>query len=226
MTPEAYEAWYATPRGRWITGVEYAMLRGMLAPEPGDTLLDVGCGTGHFTRRFARDGHTVVGIDPDADAVGWARGHTASGERYVRGRAEALPFPDRSFDVVASVAAIGFVRDPRAAIREMTRVARRRIALGTLHRRSLLCFEKGRPGREGGYAGARWHDAREARAWLEGLPVARVRLRSAVVLPGGGALARAVEAIWPRRLLAGAMLAIAADVVRGNDARPRGKLAP
>ena len=98
MTPEAYEAWYATPRGRWITGVEYAMLRGMLAPEPGDTLLDVGCGTGHFTRRFARDGHTVVGIDPDADAVGWARGHTASGERYVRGRAEALPFPDPCSD--------------------------------------------------------------------------------------------------------------------------------
>lgn len=44
--------------------------------------------------------------------------------------------------------------------------------------------------------------------------------------PRGGAFARAVEAIWPRRMLAGAMLAIAADVVRGNDARPRGTLAP
>lgn len=226
MTPDAYEAWYATPRGRWIGDAEYAMLRALAGPRPGDALLDVGCGTGHFTRRFARDCRAVVGIDPDAAAIGWARSHATSGERYVRGAAETLPFPDRSFDVVASVAAIGFVRDPFAAVREIVRVARRSVVLGLLNRRSLLHRAKGRPGSEGGYDGARWHDASDAVGLLAGLPVARVRLRSAVVLPGGGAVARAIEPHWPRGLLVGAMLAVAADVEEGAGAFVRGTLAP
>ena len=61
---------------------------------------------------------------------------------------------------------------------------------------------------------------------LAGLPVARVRLRSAVVLPGGGAVARAIEPHWPRGLLVGAMLAVAADVEEGAGAFVRGTLAP
>ena len=42
------------------------------------SVLDVGCGTGYFTRRFALDQTgTAAGIDPDEDAIGFARRHPA-----------------------------------------------------------------------------------------------------------------------------------------------------
>ena len=42
-------------RGRWIGQLEYSLVRGLLKPIPDESLLDVGCGTGYFTRCFARD---------------------------------------------------------------------------------------------------------------------------------------------------------------------------
>ena len=46
MNPADYEAWYHTPRGRWIGETEYALAARQLAPQAGDSLLDIGCGIG------------------------------------------------------------------------------------------------------------------------------------------------------------------------------------
>ena len=68
MDAATYDAWYHTPRGRWIGEVEYRLLHRMLARVPDATLLDVGCGTGYFTRRFAQDaGLRVTGLGPDGE---------------------------------------------------------------------------------------------------------------------------------------------------------------
>lgn len=44
MTPEEYDHWYASGRGRWIGETEYRLLVSELDCQPGDTILDVGCG--------------------------------------------------------------------------------------------------------------------------------------------------------------------------------------
>ena len=213
MKPDAYEAWYESPRGRWIGAVEYRLLASLLDPDPGASLLDVGCGTGHFTRLFARDvTGVVIGLDSDRDALTYATTHAAAGERYVAGAAESLPFPDRSFDFAVAVTALGFVRRQQEALRELTRVARKRFALGLLNRHSLLYLTKGRDGGSGGYHGAHWHTAAEIRSLLAFLPTTNVTLYSAIVLPHGGAFARVLERCWPQRILLGGFLAISGDL--------------
>ncbi len=68
MLTAEYDAWYQTPRGRGIGEPESGRWLRMLEARPGDSLLDVGCGTGYFTRQFARtDKLAVAGLDPNRD---------------------------------------------------------------------------------------------------------------------------------------------------------------
>lgn len=215
MRPQQYDAWYRTPRGAWIGDVEYRLLVDLLQPRAGETLLDVGCGTGWFTRRFAREaGMRATGLDPDDDWLAYAQAQARPGERFVQGRAERLPFPDRSVDCTTCITALCFVAGQEQALREMLRVTRRRIVLGLLNRASLLWLREGRAGGRGGYRGAHWHTAREVRRLFRDLPADDLRLRSAVFLPGGGRFARWVERRIPRTWLGGGFLAVSADVRR------------
>lgn len=212
MKPEAYEAWYDSPRGQWIGSVECALLESMLKPEPGSSLLDIGCGTGHFTRLFAKDIRgRVIGLDPNEDWLTYAHKHALHGEQYVAGLAESLPFPDRSFDFTASVTAFCFVSREEQALRELVRVTRRRFVLGLLNRYGLLYLQKGRKGGTGGYHGAHWHTPSEIRALFARLPVANLRLQTAIVLPPSAAIGRAVERFWPERILLGSFLAASGE---------------
>jgi len=216
MNPEDYDAWYETPRGRWIGEAEYSLLRSLLQPEMGSSLLDIGCGTGYFTRLFARDTQGfMVGIDPDRDWLAYARKQAAGAETFVRARAEALPFPDHAFDCTISVTALCFIANQAQALREMIRVTRRRFVLGLLNRRSLLYLEKGRAGGTGAYRDAHWHTASEVRTLLQALPVTRLSYRSAIFLPQGTPFSRIIELLLPRSVLWGGFLAVAGDVSRG-----------
>lgn len=218
MTAADYDAWYETPRGRWIGDREFALLVRLLGARPGETLLDVGCGTGYFSRRFAREaGLKVSGVDIDAGMLAVARGK-APGIGFALGDAERLPFPDASFDHVVAVTSLCFVRNERQAIREMARVARHGVALGLLNRHSLLWLRK-RGTRS--YAGARWHSRSEARALLTNAGCGNVSLRSAVFLPDGGVAARMLERCLPSRLPLGGFLAAAArPPVTGDRGQP------
>lgn len=221
LSPSSYDAWYQTPRGAWIGDTEYRLLRHLLSPRPGESLLDVGCGTGYFTRRFAAGGTLrVTGIDPDADALDHARAHAAADEQYLLADAGDLPFADDSFDLCLSVTALCFIREQRQSLAEMLRVTRRRFAIGLLNRHSLLHRRKGRGGGQGAYRGAHWHTLREAEALFKGLPATDLVLRSAVFLPGGDTVARAAEALLPARLPWGSLLVLAGNKKAEHSAPP------
>lgn len=213
MDAQAYDAWYETPRGRWVGARETALILRQLQPRPGESLLDVGCGTGHFTRSVATAvSGEVVGVDINADWLAHARRRGNGRIRYLQADARALPHADAAFDLVMSITALCFVDDERAAVRELVRVARRRVVLGLLNRHSLLWYQKGRDGGVGAYKGARWHSAAEARRLFDGLSVRDLSLQSAIQLPGGGALAQVVERVVPGSWMLGGFLLLAADV--------------
>lgn len=214
MTPQAYDAWYDSPRGRWIGDVEFELLCRHLDMKPGKSLLDVGCGTGWFSRRLAAAGLAVTGLDVDADALAFARQRSNREICYVQGDACRLPFPDQSFDQVVSITALCFVDDWPRAIAEIARVTRRRFVLGLLNRHSLLWRDKGRRGGQGAYQGAHWHTRRELADCLRQLPVNNVRFSSAVFLSSGTAFAQALERALPGRFPWGAFLLVRGDVVK------------
>jgi SAM-dependent methyltransferase len=174
------------------------LLFGELQPRPGESLLDVGCGTGFFTRELARtiDG-PVTGIDINPEWVAYARRRDPDTAWYGVADERTLPYGDDSFDLVVSIAALCFVDDACAAVREMVRVARRRVAIGLLNRHSLLWYQKGRKGGSGGYRGARWHTTGESKDLFLGPPVQRVRVRTALHILSGGRFAQAIERLSP-----------------------------
>lgn len=208
MSPEEYDAWYRTPRGRWIGEIEYRLLCRLLQPLPGATVLDVGCGTGYFTRRLDSDGLEATGIDSNAGWIRYAQLHRSGRERYAVADARHLPMPNRHFDYCIAITSLCFIREQAQAVAEMVRVTRRRVAIGLLNRHSLLYRQKGRHGGLGAYRGARWHSAREARELLDQFGMRNVIVRSAIHLPGGSAVAKCIEHAVPHGLLLGGFLLV------------------
>jgi SAM-dependent methyltransferase len=95
----------------------------------GDSALDVGCGPGAALETLARrlGAENVAGIDPSKSFVEMARRRVPDADIRL-GAAEALPFDDRSFEVVLSQLVINFMRDARAGVSEMHRTSRRTVA--------------------------------------------------------------------------------------------------
>jgi len=136
MAPD-YEAWYETPRGRGFDRIQKRDVRALLPrPRPGARLLEIGCGTGHWSRFFAAAGYCVTAVDVSPEMITAAREHGDTRCRFEVADACNLPFPDGAFDVSAAVATLEFVRDRHAAVAEMLRCTRAggTVIIGALNR--------------------------------------------------------------------------------------------
>ncbi len=99
-----------------------------VAPTAGEQLLDVACGTGIVARRaypaLVPDGE-AHGVDPNPNMLAVARevaeweGHPV---QFAEGKAEELPYPDHSFDVVTCQQGAQFFADRQQGFTEMKRV--------------------------------------------------------------------------------------------------------
>ncbi len=136
-----YDSWFETGEGRRVDRLEKALLAGQAASfGVSGTLLEVGAGTGHFSYWLAEQGWQVTGLDLSAPMLAQARARGSI--PLVQGDAVALPFPDRSFDVVAIITALEFVPSPLTALREAWRVARKGLLLGVLNRVSPIAWAR------------------------------------------------------------------------------------
>src|SRR5690349_11680475 len=92
---------------------------------PGSRLLDVGCGSGQLALMAAKDGLEVIGVDIAGNLVERARVRAQAENlrvRFEEADAEALPFEDASFDVVASLIGAMFAPRPDLVAKELLRV--------------------------------------------------------------------------------------------------------
>ncbi len=87
-------------------------------PLEGRRILDVGCGLGMYVARFRQFSDAVYGVDVDPEKVAQA---SLTLPNIYEAAAEALPFPDASFDVVLLHEVLEHVEDDRMAVAEAYR---------------------------------------------------------------------------------------------------------
>lgn len=124
--------WFGDTRDHWWNADWLALVGARSGASRARDVLDVGCGVGHWGRTLAPilpPDARLTGIDREARWVEAAAAKAAERGlterfRYQVGTADALDFPDASFDLVTCQTVLIHVRDAAAVVKEMTRVTR------------------------------------------------------------------------------------------------------
>jgi ubiquinone/menaquinone biosynthesis C-methylase UbiE len=138
---QAYDVWYEHPDNRTAVDLERKALLEMMAPAEGESLLDVGCGTGYFSFYFYRQGLKVVGLDRSKDMLAVAR-EKRKDLPLVLGDAHRLPFDEEAFDITTAITTLEFISNPDVVLHELYRVCKRMVVLGVLHKLSWLALKR------------------------------------------------------------------------------------
>jgi ubiquinone/menaquinone biosynthesis C-methylase UbiE len=173
-----YDDWFKMPLGAFADQVERHAIFKLLAPQAGELILDIGCGTGRYARELARRGTRAIGVDPSMGMLAVAQAARASGRghqtaahpdpSYIRAAGEALPFRSGTFDGVVIVTTLEFATDPDALLSEAVRVSRAggRVVVGALSRRGPWAARR-KKSRSPLWANARFFTEDDLRAMLE-----------------------------------------------------------
>lgn len=113
-TAESYDA-----NARFVSDLGAEILS-WLAPQPGERILDLGCGDGALTERIAATGADVLGVDISPSLLAAAE---ARGLKVMSADGHDLPF-DREFDAVFSNAALHWMTQPRKVLAGVHRALR------------------------------------------------------------------------------------------------------
>jgi ubiquinone/menaquinone biosynthesis C-methylase UbiE len=133
-----YDTWFEKAKQGYAFDLEMDLLVKMLAPHPGERLLDIGCGTGKSLEPLFATGLHLTGVDPSPYMLDIARERLPDTVDLHRGSAEALPFDDNAFDHAMLFTTLEFTDRPAKAIEEACRVARHSVVVGVLNRHAPL----------------------------------------------------------------------------------------
>ena len=132
-----YEKWLNDPKNRFAVDLEKRLMLNALKPVHGDSLLDIGCGTGSCLQTYLDSGLQVTGLDPSPYMLDIAQKNIGNRVDLHRGVAEDLPFDDNSFNYACLITTLEFVENPKKALEEACRVAKDKIFVGVLNRYSI-----------------------------------------------------------------------------------------
>jgi ubiquinone/menaquinone biosynthesis C-methylase UbiE len=134
---DTYDNWYDTAEGAVYDRLEKnAVSKYLQRNVPGTKLLEVGCGTGHWSRFFSEFGFEVTGVDVSERMVNSAQRKEIPNASFQIADGHSLPFSNALFDVTAAIATLEFVRNAESVLREMVRCTRRpggRLLIGVLN---------------------------------------------------------------------------------------------
>jgi ubiquinone/menaquinone biosynthesis C-methylase UbiE len=136
---EAYDAYYQTEFGKKVDQIEKQMVSSLLQQLRCRTILELGCGTGHWTEYFIQQGFQVTGIDNAQSMLSIAKTKNLPTD-FICADAEDLPFAPKSQSMVASITMLEFVDHPKLVAAEIDRILQPGgwLLLGSLNKRSAL----------------------------------------------------------------------------------------
>jgi SAM-dependent methyltransferase len=112
----------------------------LLKPQPGERILDIGCGAGNHLLYFSKLGLDITGIDASPYMISMARERLGNRCALNRGLAEDLPYDDNEFDLAVLINTLEFLDDPLQVLREAGRVANRKVFIGVMNGLSWHCL--------------------------------------------------------------------------------------
>lgn len=136
------EKWLESELGQYIFSRQEKLILDLVSPAMGESLLDVGCGTGNYLRLFQQEKCVLTGIDSSAKALELARKKLGNQCELVQGDTTDLPFSDNEFDIVTLMNGPQPPGDPQKIIAEAVRVSRNRVFIGFFNKHFLAGTER------------------------------------------------------------------------------------
>jgi ubiquinone/menaquinone biosynthesis C-methylase UbiE len=135
-----YDRYYQTNQGITIDKIEKKIISAHLNKFPKGNWLELGCGTGHWTKFFSDCGFQVTAIDNSEAMLEIARSKNIENVQFLHADASRLPFPDAFFPGIFSITMIEFVDDLEKVLNEIDRVLKTEgtLVLGCLNALSQL----------------------------------------------------------------------------------------
>ena len=139
---QAFDQWHQEPQNQAIIDLQSRLMLDMLAPCEGQSVLDIGCGSGMSLEPFTGMGLQLTGVDPSPYMLDFASAKLRHRVDLHRSYAEDLPFDDNSFNHAILNTTLEFVDDPQKALEEASRVAKDKLFLGILNRYAFKGIER------------------------------------------------------------------------------------
>ena len=175
QTAKEYEANYNFKYKR-AEHLEKKLLAELFAQFPDvKSVLEVGCGTGHFTRWMASDlSLECIGVDVSKVMLQEAKERWPKGT-LLRGESSLFPLKEKSVDIAVFITSLEFLPDASIALKEAARIARKGIILGLMNKNSVSTVRKriqALAQKDSFYSQAKFYSASDIKDLLENaLPV-------------------------------------------------------
>ena len=122
LVAKNYDRYYQTGIGKSVDKIEKMLVRRCLNQIFSCEMLELGCGTGHWTRFFCEEGFQVTAIDESGAMLEHARMKNIPNADFLKADAASLPFEDQRFSVISSVTMFEFVENIDCILDEIDRL--------------------------------------------------------------------------------------------------------
>ncbi len=138
-TANSYDAYYQTEFGKKVDEIERQIVGSLIQDVPRTRMLELGCGTGHWSAYFIDQGFGLTGIEISEAMLKLALQKELNAD-FIQADSQDIPFGDESFAVVSSITMLEFVDNQDSVFQEIYRVLKPGgwLILGCLNARSVL----------------------------------------------------------------------------------------
>ncbi len=134
-----YDSFYKTPYGKKVDEIEKNLCLEFTKKLPKTDMLELGCGTGHWSKFFIEQGFQLTATDISNSMLKIVKSKNLNA-KILKANSENLPFKDNSFSLVSSITMIEFVKNQEKVISEINRVLKPNgyLLIACLNRNSIL----------------------------------------------------------------------------------------